>query len=91
MKQIKSKAGYTVFETTADDVTKLGGAGICDFCNCFAQKGYLIPVLISKIARLHSYICPKCYSDWDNSGKMYAENLDVEKKRIKYYESTIQG
>lgn len=84
MKQIKSKAGYTVFETTADDVTKLGGAGICDFCNCFAQKGYLIPVL-------NSYICPKCYSDWDNSGKMYAEDLDVEKKRIEYYESKIQG
>lgn len=82
MRKIQSKCGYTVYEVSAAEVTLLGGFGICDECNEFAPKGYLIPVL-------NHYQCPKCYADWNERAVYYEEDIPHEQRVSEYYEKMI--
>jgi len=82
MKKIKTAVGYTAYETTAIETTKLGGIGVCDECNKFAASGYLVPVL-------NHYQCPKCFDSWNKRAKYYQEDIEFETQTESYFESKI--
>lgn len=67
MHKIKSKCGYTVYETTAFEVMRLGGIGVCDECNTASLNGYLVPVL-------NHYMCPSCYEECSKQYTRYGFN-----------------
>lgn len=82
MRKIKSKCGYTVYKTTAFEVMRLGGIGVCDECNALSFDGYLVPVL-------NRYMCPKCYEEWNSRAIYYSEDIPHEKRVAVYYEKMI--
>lgn len=82
MEKLKSKCGYTVYSVEAGETLLLGGMGICDECNHFAAKGYLVPVL-------NHYQCPECFAKWDKRGRYYPEDAPHEERVAKYYEAKI--
>jgi hypothetical protein len=83
MKKFKSMVGYIVYEATAEDTQKLGGRGKCDHCDKFSETGFLVAVL-------NSYLCAGCYKEWDDSSRMYTEDLPVERRHEAYYDSVFQ-
>ena len=79
MKKFKAPGGLTAYEVTANDIKKLGGEGICDFCNEYSEIGYLIAVM-------NRYHCPKCYEEYDKNSKAYPEDKDIEEANEKYFD-----
>jgi hypothetical protein len=82
MKKIKTEIGHTAYETTVTELILIGGFGICDECNEFAPKGYLVPVL-------NHYQCPKCFENWSKRAKFYSEDVEFERRTEFYYESKM--
>ncbi|EFS20681.1 hypothetical protein FSBG_00178 [Fusobacterium gonidiaformans 3-1-5R] len=82
IEKFKTKVGWTVYKIPAIKTTLWGGFGICDHCNSSTDFGYLIPVL-------NHYCCEKCFRDWEKTARFYPEDLEVENKRIKYYENIL--
>lgn len=82
MKRMKLNCGHIAYEVSQAEVMLLGGFGICDNCNTAAGKGYLVPVL-------NRWLCPKCFKEFNSRAKFYPEDLWVEEKNCRYYESII--
>ena len=82
MKKIDNEKGFIVYETYCIEIAKIGGLGICDFCNDFAPKWFLIPVI-------SSYYCPKCYSRFCKESRYYEEDREIENRHAEYYEEAI--
>jgi len=82
MKKFTAPGGLIVYEATADDTRKLGGGGICDFCNKYSEKGYLIPVM-------NRYHCPACYEKYTKNSKAYPEDRRIEQKGERYFDSVF--
>jgi hypothetical protein len=83
LKKFLSKAGLVVYEATANDTVKLGGAGICDHCNTYSQTGFLIAIL-------SSYVCKSCYDEWNARSKKYSEDQPMEERKVIYFDSVFQ-
>lgn len=82
MKKITSKCGHIAYSVTAKELGKIGGLGICDYCNQFDEEGFLIPVL-------NRFYCRKCYPGWEERAEYYAEDEPFELDTAQYYESII--
>lgn len=82
MEKIKIPNGLFAYRTTAEETHLLGGRGICDECNQFAEQGYLVPVL-------NHYQCPKCFYNFKNYSINYPEDRAIELRRMEYYEHLI--
>jgi len=82
MKKQKTKVGYIAYQTTREEICRLGGLGICDTCNSPEGNGYLVPIL-------NRWLCPRCYEKWEVEAVYYAEDIHIEQKNLKYYESII--
>ncbi|MBQ9092266.1 MAG: hypothetical protein IJY52_08385 [Anaerotignum sp.] len=82
MKKTKLNCGHAAYEVSRVEVMRLGGFGICDNCNTTAETGYLVPVL-------NRWLCPKCYEEFNKSANFYQEDMWVEEKNCRYYESMI--
>lgn len=82
MLKFRTRQGYIAYRCTASETTLLGGIGVCDDCNEFAESGFLVPVL-------NHYMCPRCFEDWQNHSHYYPEDIPIEQRRAAYYESVI--
>lgn len=74
----RDKKGFIVIPLKAKDTTKIGGLGICDFCNNASLDGFLIPVLAS-------WYCPKCKEEWEKRSIYYIEDKQYEEKKAISY------
>lgn len=79
MRKFLSKAGLVVYEAKAIDTEALGGAGICDHCNFYSDKGFLIAIL-------NHYVCKECYEEWDKQSTYYPEDKPIEDKRVEFFD-----
>ena len=61
-------------ELSLSEVRLVGGYGLCDTCNGFAENGYLIPVLGTY------WMCPKCYEEWNKHSKLEEEDKEYEEQ-----------
>lgn len=82
MKLVKTISGYIAYAASIEELTVLGGLGICDFCSEIVETGFLVPVL-------NEWLCPTCFEEWNGRAKFYPEDLEEEKRIAKYYESKI--
>ncbi len=82
MKKILTKAGLIAYHTTAGELARIGGLGICDECGEHSQDGYLVPVL-------NHWQCPDCFNAWQNQANYYPEDVPFERMNASYYESRI--
>lgn len=82
MKRIKTKSGHIAYQASANETMLIGGVGVCDECNHYAPRGFLVPVL-------HYYMCPKCFADWQKRARHYPEDNVFESRTAKYYEAKI--
>ncbi len=82
MQKLKGRSGHIAYSATALEISLIGGFGICDHCNEFADNGYLVPIL-------NHYMCKKCFSEWDAGATYYPEDTYIEAKRASYYEAMI--
>ena len=82
MKKFHLKNGLIVYESTAAEITLIGGLGICDECNLREPIGYLIPVL-------NHWMCKSCFEDWKTRARHYPEDDYIEKRNADYYERFI--
>lgn len=78
----KLKNGLTYYIVSAQELTKIGGMGICDHCNNYANAGYLIPVL-------NHWVCPECFEKWSSYAEHYDEDDEIEERNCRYYEKMI--
>lgn len=83
MKVEKAKNGYKFLKATSFEIIKLGGFSICDFCNCLASNGYLVPVL-------NQYLCPKCFEAWEKEGDFYPEDVPHQEKVLERYRQIFE-
>lgn len=72
---VQNKKGFKVLKMRLDEVNRVGGLCICDFCNTASVEGYYISVL-------NMWYCPKCYDEWYLSAKYYKEDADVENRNF---------
>lgn len=82
MQKSKSKSGHIYYKATSNEIALLGGFGICDHCNKFANNGFLVPIL-------NHYMCKNCFDEWDSRATYYPEDTYIEAKRASYYEAMI--
>ena len=82
MKKFTTKQGYIAYKTTAGEVAVLGGFGICDNCNTAVVEGNLVPVM-------NRWLCEKCFREWEAGAKYYPEDLRIETRNARYYESRL--
>lgn len=82
MQKIKGKSGHIAYNATDNEIALLGGIGICDHCNKFANSGYLVPIL-------NHYMCETCFNEWDSKATYYPEDAHIEERTSKYYEKVI--
>lgn len=81
--KIKNSKGFIVYKMKGAETMKLGGCGVCDYCNNTSANGYLVAVL-------KSYYCEKCYRDWLKRAKYYEEDRRYELKYINYYDKIFK-
>ena len=84
LERIENEKDFIVFKATAKDTEAMGGMGICDHCNEFAEEGYLVAVL-------NHYLCEKCYQEFITRAKHYPEDEWYEKKNAKVWEDFFAG
>lgn len=78
-KKVENNKGFLVIEVSAAELfAKVGGYGICDFCNSTAEKGYYIAVL-------NRWYCSECYEDFCKHSTYYKEDAGLEKKNYELY------
>lgn len=78
-KKVENPKGFLVIEVSAAELfAKVGGYGICDYCNTPAEKGYYIAVL-------NKWYCPDCYAEFCNRAKYYQEDAVTEKESYEVY------
>ncbi len=82
MTKIRTDIGYIAYRATADELSEIGGNGMCDACGRYSYHGYLIPVL-------NSYYCPECYRDFCSRARFYPDDIGHETRVAAYYESKI--
>lgn len=83
-KRINDKKGFLVIETSLTEcVEKIGGIGICDYCNSSSFTGYYIAVL-------NCWYCEKCYKNWTQRAKRYEEDSHIEKRNFDYYAKLLE-
>lgn len=84
---IKIKVGeIEAYKATAMETTLIGGFGVCDTCNDYADKGYLVPVL-------NRYLCDDCFKSFCTRHRYRKlTNAEMHYMRIveKQYESAIR-
>lgn len=80
--KFKSKAGWIIYSATAEDTKKLGGLGICDACDNFSDKCFLVAIL-------NSYLCNECFDQWDKASMYYPEDEPIERRREAYYDAAF--
>ena len=74
MKKFINKEGFKIIELSLSEVRLVGGYGLCDTCNGFAENGFLIPVLGTY------WMCPKCYEEWNKHSKLEEEDKEYEEQ-----------
>lgn len=72
---VQNKKGFKVLKMRLDEVNRVGGLGICDYCNTASLEGHYIAVL-------NMWYCPKCYNQWYLRAKYYKEDADVENRNF---------
>ncbi len=83
MIKIKLKNGYVAYKIKTTELIKLGGWGVCDYCNKTENVGYLIPVL-------NRWYCEACFRDWLRTSRFYPDDKPFENRNCKYYEHLIK-
>jgi hypothetical protein len=82
MEKFKLENGLTYYTVSYKELTRIGGAGICDHCGEHHTQGYLVPVL-------NHWICKACFEEWKKDARHFPEDDMYEENAIKYYESQI--
>lgn len=85
MKKFYLENGLIAYETTALEITLIGGLGMCDECgkkHKSHEHGYLVPVL-------NHWMCKDCFADWKCRCRNYPEDARIETRNAKYYECLI--
>lgn len=78
-KKVDNPKGFLVIEISAAELfAKVGGYGICDFCNTPSKTGYYIAVI-------NKWYCLECYSDFCKRSKRYDEDARIEEKNYERY------
>jgi hypothetical protein len=80
-KIVENEKGFKVINVSLSELhEKLGGLGICDWCNMASQEGYLVAVL-------NHWYCPKCYQEWieDEDTIRYEEDAPIENRNFERY------
>jgi hypothetical protein len=81
---VENKKNFKVIEISHEECReKIGGLGICDWCDEDFEKAYYIAVLN------HCY-CPKCYEDWTLRAKNYPEDHLFENSAFKIMQITLE-
>ncbi len=71
--KLRNKKGHIVIPCVRSVVVeKLGGLGICDYCNETDKEGFLIPVLG------HKWYCRSCKEEWEETSRYYPEDASYE-------------
>lgn len=71
MIKIQMPSGHYAYVASASSTFYLNGCGICDLCNDFTPRGYLVP--------LHtSYYCPDCFRGLKCRKKFYPDSVAFE-------------
>lgn len=82
-KIIENEKGFRVIEVTMTDIARIGGMGICDWCNgAIGKKGYYVAVL-------NSAMCEKCYNEWYERAVNYPEDGRVEAGNFLYMKNLL--
>ena len=76
-KKVENDKRFLVLEVTAEELKKVGGLGICDECNQFAESGYYVAVL-------NHYMCQKCYNEFMSRAINYPEDAEIEIRNYDY-------
>ena len=83
-RKFKIDQGWTIYETSIQEILNWGGHGICDHCNeTMLLGGFLVPVL-------NHCICEKCFEEWKPRATMHKEDLPIEAKNIEYYDDILE-
>lgn len=77
-KVIENTKGFLLIEATRTELFKIGGMGICDYCNATSENGVIIAVL-------NEWFCMDCYNDWLKRAKRYSEDIPIEERNFEYY------
>jgi len=78
-KKFENEKGFLIIKTeNVDDTLKLGGLGICDYCNKADFTGYYIAVL-------NAWYCEECFNDWYKRAIRYSEDIKYEEKNFNFY------
>ena len=83
MEKIITKSGYVAYKVSLEELKKINGGNICDFCNTEINNGYLIPVL-------NQFYCKECFENWQNNVDYYPEDIRIENSVSEYYELMIK-
>lgn len=82
---ITNKNGHRAIPMSQVDVVAIfQGFGICDNCAQPHEHGYLVPVLGSK------WYCDNCYSDFEETGKFYPEDVPFEERMLQSFLKRIE-
>ena len=77
MEIVENKKGFKVIKMNSFELSdKLGGYGICDFCNNAVFNGYYIAVL-------NRWFCLECYNEWISIAVRYQQDTTIEERNFK--------
>lgn len=79
----ENKKGFLVIEVSAEELSsKMGGYGICDFCNTPSDNGYFVSVL-------NQWLCSKCYNEWLKRAIRYPQDADIERRNFELFKEKL--
>lgn len=78
LKKAENDKGFLVLKMSVEDNQKIGGLGICDYCNCKHEDLNYIGYYI---AALNHWNCAECYDNWLRRAKRYSSDIPIEEKR----------
>lgn len=79
---VNNAKGFKVIACTLQEISTIGGLGICDSCNECSFEGYYIAVL-------NHWYCPDCYQDWMQRAKKYPEDQSIEDRNFGLWSSLL--
>ena len=75
---IENDNGFKVIELSRREILKIGGYGICDFCDNTTKQGYYIAVL-------NQWLCPECYREFIRTATRYESDKRIEDKNFNWF------
>lgn len=83
-KIVENEKNFKVIEVSGEECRdKIGGLGICDWCNEAFDKAYYVAVL-------NYCYCPKCYDNWLLRAVSYPEDKNFETRMFEAMKETLE-